>query len=96
MTARVGVGERQAWIGVVAMLATSIVWLAVINGALVVWAWMGRLDEFVVAARVLLRVARGFLPAVEAVLPVACLGMVLSGAVLAALWGGAKREVRHG
>lgn len=96
MTRRLRVGERQAWIAVVAVLATSLAWF---TSLVVLWGvrgWLERRNEVVVLARVAAKLVCAFAPVVQAALPAAVVAMVLSGVVVAALSLGAKREVRHG
>ncbi|MBI5709397.1 MAG: hypothetical protein HZC42_03710 [Candidatus Eisenbacteria bacterium] len=50
--------ERVAWIAVVAVLATSLAWLAVIDLVLLAGAYGHRLPEVFVVARALLRAGR--------------------------------------
>lgn len=96
MTPRLRVGERQAWIAAVAVLATSLAWLA---SLVVLWGvrgWLERRNEVVVLARVAAKLVSAIAPVVQAALPAAAVAMVLSGVVAVVLSLGAKREVRHG
>jgi hypothetical protein len=49
--------ERHLWIALVAVLATSMAWLAAVNLVLILHAWSGSFPVTVRVVRVLLRVA---------------------------------------
>lgn len=83
MTNHVARYERTAWITAVAVLATSLAWLAAVNVAWLVHAWMTRTPAVQAAARALLRVAARTLGHGPAL--IAALATVVVVAVLAAL-----------
>ena len=88
MTNRELVRERQVWIAVTAVLATSLAWLAVASLAVTAGAWAHRLPEALAVLRALSRaaLALGRLGGPAAL-------AALAGAVI--LLGAALRPGRH-
>jgi len=96
MSGRVNRHERMAWIAVVAVLATSLAWLAAVNVAWLVHAWATRTPAVQAASRALLHLAARTLGHV----PVAALALATVVAVVvvlaAALRSGRPIEGRMG
>ena len=96
MTERGGLRERQAWIAVTAVLATSLFWLASAVLVLLLGAYAGGVHGFLVVMRALARAAL-HLGRTGGPLALAALGAVaLTFAAAVRLGTRADRSARHG
>jgi hypothetical protein len=91
------VRERLAWIALVAALATSASWLALITAGLLMTAAGTHIPETLVAVRALFRVAWLLLRQVGALTPLILLVPALVALFVRSLTNGPslKREARH-
>jgi len=89
--------ERMAWLAAVAVLATAVVWLAVVGIVLIAASFHGGQEPPLVALRALGRAALALLRHGAPLLPPALLACVLAGALVRSLLRGVaiRREVRH-
>ena len=91
------VRERHAWIAVVAVLATSLGWLAAIGSVLAVRAFAVREPASWVAVRAVWRVMINLLQHSPAALPAVLLAVGIAGLLIRALTSGnpSRRRVSH-